>query len=208
MSSTDGPDPYNQQGGQYGNQPGQGNHPQYGDQQSSGQYGNQQYGNQQYGNQQSGNQYGNQPQYSGQQYGDQHGYGQPGHGGSPKNGLGVAALILGIVAILSSFLVIGIILGIVAIILGVKGRGRVKKGLATNGAVALWGIITGAVGLVLSAVFLAIYIASASFFFQNGGQQLTDCLGQAGQDAVAQQQCFDQFGNQAEQQLENSGTDT
>ncbi len=46
------------------------------------------------------------------------------------------------------------------------GRSRAKKGQATNGGVALAGIITGAIGLVLSIVLV---VAGAALFFGSGG---------------------------------------
>ena len=58
---------------------------------------------------------------------------------APKNGLGTASLV---VAIISLFTVFGgIVLGVVAVILGFLGRGRVKRGEATNGGIAMAGII-------------------------------------------------------------------
>ncbi len=63
----------------------------------------------------------------------------------PRSGLGIAALVLGIVAIVASGTMIGgIVLGIIAVILGVLARSRTMKGQATRGGVALAGIITGA----------------------------------------------------------------
>jgi hypothetical protein len=75
--------------------------------------------------------------------------------------------VLGIVAIIASITVIGgVVLGIVAIVLGFIGRSRAKKGQATNGGVTLAGIITGAIGLVLSIVLV---VAGAALFFGSGG---------------------------------------
>ena len=54
------------------------------------------------------------------------------------------------------------ILGIIGLILGFIGRGRVKRGEATNGKVALWGIITSAVVVVLLIGDLVILITDWS----------------------------------------------
>src|SRR4051794_20200822 len=52
---------------------------------------------------------------------------------APRNGLGIAALIIAIVALLASFSVAGgIVLGIVAVIIGFAGRSRAKRGEANN----------------------------------------------------------------------------
>ena len=79
-------------------------------------------------------------------YGGYPGY--PGYSGypgppqsEPKNGLGLAALILAIIGLLLCWSVAGgIVLGVVAVILGFLGRGRVKRGEADNGGVAIAGI--------------------------------------------------------------------
>ena len=68
---------------------------------------------------------------------------------APRNGLGIAALILGIIGvvigIIPFFFWVAGILGVIGLILGFVGRGRAKRGEATNGTMALWGIITSAV---------------------------------------------------------------
>lgn len=68
-----------------------------------------------------------------------------------KNGLGTAALILGIASIPFCGLVIP---GVLAVVFGLVGRARAKRGQANNGGVALAGLITGLVGLALSALLI------------------------------------------------------
>ncbi|MGW0790994.1 DUF4190 domain-containing protein [Streptomyces sp. NPDC002911] len=96
----------------------------------------------------------------------QYGYpGYPGYGGqqpwgpAPANGLGIAAMVLGIIAV-AGFCMwgLGVILGILALIFGIIGRGRAKRGEATNGGMALAGIILGSISIVISAVFLGFLI--------------------------------------------------
>jgi hypothetical protein len=55
------------------------------------------------------------------------------------------------------------IFGIVGLILGFIGRGRAKRGEATNGTMALWGIITSAVVVVLSIVELVFLIMGSEW---------------------------------------------
>lgn len=87
------------------------------------------------------------------------GYGQTGWQPSPANGMGITAMVLGIVAtVLFCLYGLGIVLGVLALIFGFIGRARVRRGEATNGGMALAGIILGAVGVVISAVFLALVI--------------------------------------------------
>lgn len=141
-----------------------------------------------------------QPGGHGQQpgYGQQPGsYGQPpygtapsGHTGPKKNGLGVAALVLGILSLLSWFFLIGGLFGLVAIILGVLGRGRVKRGEADNGGIALAGILTGALGLLLTILVIA---GVAALFGSGEFSNLTECLREAGGDQAAIDECSRQF---------------
>ncbi|NEE60589.1 DUF4190 domain-containing protein, partial [Streptomyces sp. SID8455] len=49
-------------------------------------------------------------------------------------------------------------LGILALIFGIIGLGRAKRGEATNRGMALAGIITGSVGIVIGAVLLGFII--------------------------------------------------
>lgn len=123
--------------------------------------------------------------------------GGTGQAGPKRNGLGLAALIVGIIALIGVLTVVGgVVLGIVAIVLGVLGRGRVKKGEADNGGMAIAGIVLGAVALVLSAIVLA---AGAAFLFSDSGQGLIDCVAQAGGDPAAEAACEQEFAEEFEQ---------
>lgn len=73
-----------------------------------------------------------------------------------RNGLGISALILGIIGAVSGlipflFWLAGI-LGVIALILGLVGRGRVKRGEATNKGATTFGAVLGLVALILSVV--------------------------------------------------------
>lgn len=104
-----------------------------------------------------------------------------------RNGMGTAALVLGILAIVGSITVIfGALFGIIAVVLGVLGRGRAKRHEATNGSSATAGLVCGILGLVLSAVILAVGIA---VFSSGSGKTLRDCLDNAGSNAREQQRC-------------------
>ncbi|MGW2340323.1 DUF4190 domain-containing protein [Streptomyces sp. NPDC001661] len=82
-----------------------------------------------------------------------------------RNGLGTAALILGVIGALSGlipllFWLAGV-LGVIALILGLTGRGRAKRGEATNKGIALAGTILGLVAMGL-AVFGAYTVFKAA----------------------------------------------
>ena len=98
---------------------------------------------------------------------DAYGYGQP--AGYPyaapvtkkAPGMALAAMILGIAAVLTGFLVFGILLGIAAIILGALSLKKTKE-VGAGKAFALTGIITGAVSILISICMLFVYVS----FFQ------------------------------------------
>ena len=98
---------------------------------------------------------------------DAYGYGQP--AGYPyaapvtkkAPGMALAAMILGIAAVLTGFVVFGILLGIAAIILGALSLKKTKD-VGAGKAFALTGIITGAVSVLISISMLFVYIS----FFQ------------------------------------------
>ncbi|MDX3851378.1 DUF4190 domain-containing protein [Streptomyces sp. AK02-01A] len=82
--------------------------------------------------------------------------GQPDAPRQARNGLGVAALVLGIIGALSGLVPflfwLAAILGLIGLILGLTGRGRAKRGEATNKAMATTGVVLGLVSMILSVV--------------------------------------------------------
>lgn len=97
---------------------------------------------------------------------DAYGYGQP--AGYPyaapivkkAPGMALAAMILGIVGIVTGFFVFGVLLGIAAIILGALSLKKVKEAGAGKGF-AITGIVTGAVAVLFSLCMLFVYISVA-----------------------------------------------
>ncbi len=77
--------------------------------------------------------------------------GQP---AAPQNGMGTAALVLGILGIIGCLPFLG---GILAIIFGKMGMTRAEQGLATNGGAAKAGFVLGIISLVLYAIGLILY---------------------------------------------------
>jgi membrane-bound ClpP family serine protease len=121
---------------------------------------------------------------------------------APRNGLGLSALILGVIAILTCWIVIGGLFGLIAIVLGVLGASRARRGRATNRGVAIAGIVTGALGLVVAIVIVVI---GGTAFFSLGGSQAVDCVNQANGDQAKIQQCAQQVQQQVQQQGGGSG---
>lgn len=73
-----------------------------------------------------------------------------------RNGLGIAALVLGVIGAVSGlvpflFWLAGV-LGLIALILGLAGRGRAKRGEATNKGVTTFGAALGLISLILAVV--------------------------------------------------------
>jgi hypothetical protein len=141
------------------------------------------------------------------------GWGQPAMPPKPKNGMGTAALVFGILALLTCWWlpVVGGILAILAIIFGVVGRGRVKRLEATNGGVATTGLVLGVLSLIVNIVLsVAIFFLGVAFLNFGGGnsiQQFQDCLANASNqpNPAAVQQAAEQCGQQFGQQLPGGG---
>ena len=121
----------------------------------------------------------------------------------PKNGLGTASLVVAIISLFTIFG--GIILGVVAVILGFLGRGRVKRGEATNGGVAIAGIVLGVLSILVSVAAIAIAVWS---FNSVGGTDYVECLSRAGSDQQAVQDCADEFTERVEDEFSITVTPT
>ncbi|MFJ5778174.1 DUF4190 domain-containing protein [Streptomyces sp. NPDC093094] len=88
-------------------------------------------------------------------------YGWPGAPVVPSNGMGTAGLVLGIIAdVIFCLWPVAIVVGILAVIFGAVGRGKAKRGEATNPGQALAGIICGVVGIALGIGLGALVIAN------------------------------------------------
>ncbi|MUN61720.1 hypothetical protein GMA12_00890 [Kocuria sediminis] len=191
--------------GQYGQgQYGQGQQGQYGggqygqNQYSQGQYGQGQqgqYGAGQYGQDQSSQgQYGGQgypaPYQQGQGYPGQQGQydmGQYGVGAKPQGtGLGIAALILGIVSLLTCWFVLGLVPGLVGLVLGIVAVRKLGRTPGASKAVPIIGIVLSVLGILASIFFLVIFGALLGEF----GPAMEAC-NQYSSDPTAFQQCIE-----------------
>jgi hypothetical protein len=110
----------------------------------------------------------------------------------PRNGMGTAALVLGIVGLVLALIVVGGLPGLIAVVLGVVGLLRVRRGEANNRGVAIAGIVTGALAIVV-AVVVGVFLAENADEIEDLG----DCL----EDADTEQQ-RDDCANRFEDELD------
>ena len=84
--------------------------------------------------------------------------------------MGTASLVLGIIGlVLSLTIFIGIICGLLAVIFGSIGRGRARRGEATNSGSATAGLVTGWIALAIAVLILVLVIpTSDSYCFHVG----------------------------------------
>jgi len=79
----------------------------------------------------------------------------------PRNGLGTAALVLGILAVLFAMIpIVGMVawpLSILGLIFGIIGVVRTRSGKADNKGVAISGTVLSAIGLILCIVWVAAF---------------------------------------------------
>lgn len=106
------------------------------------------------------NSYQQQPQQDAYSYGQPAGYPYAAPIVKKAPGMALAAMILGIVGVVTGFFVFGALLGIAAIILGALSLKKVKEAGAGKGF-AITGIVTGAVAVLFSLCMLFVYISVA-----------------------------------------------
>ena len=70
---------------------------------------------------------------------------------------GVASLLLGVVALVTSVLVIGIGFGVAAVVIGFKARASVQRGEASHAGSATVGIVLGVVSIVAGLAAVGYY---------------------------------------------------
>jgi hypothetical protein len=70
----------------------------------------------------------------------------------PPDKVGVAALLLGVVGLMTSWLVIGIFFGVAAVVTGSVARARVKRGEASHSGSASAGIVLGVASIVAGLI--------------------------------------------------------
>ncbi|URM92508.1 DUF4190 domain-containing protein [Streptomyces sp. MRC013] len=110
------------------------------------------------------------------------------------NGLAIAALVLGVAALLLFWTVFGgVVLGLSALVLGVVGARRARGGRAPHGGMSIAGAVLGALGLVASVVIVAIGV---SFFDSKEFRNFSDCVEHA-ETQSEREACKDDFDEDA-----------
>lgn len=127
----------------------------------------------------------------------QGGYGRQPAGPAPRNGLGVAALVVGIVSVLLGVVPLLGFVGLVAVVLGVVGLSRVRRGLATNRGMSITGIVLGGLAVLAALAWLVLI---ALVFNSDTGRTAYDTLQRCSQVPQAQQQQCVQDGLEGLQQ--------
>ncbi len=91
-----------------------------------------------------------------------------------SNGLAIAALVLGVAAILLFWTVIGgVVLGVLAVVFGIIGARRARGGRAPHKGIAIAGAVLGVLGAIASAVIIAI---GASILNSDEFKSFEDCV--------------------------------
>ncbi|WP_107655859.1 DUF4190 domain-containing protein [Nocardia suismassiliense] len=102
-------------------------------------------------------------------------------------GLAITALVLGILALLTFWTVIGgILFGLAGLVIGIIAAARARKGAAGGSALAITGLVLSIIALVVTAVAIAVGFALFSY---TGGDEFTDCVNDAGNDQAKIDQC-------------------
>ena len=111
-----------------------------------------------------------------------------------RNGMGTAALVLGVLALVLVLLLIfsplGALCGLLAVIFGIVGIVRANRREADNRGQAVAGLVTGGLALLLGIWFtisVGVWFSTHVNDFNRFGQCLDDATGQAAREQCAQE---------------------
>lgn len=79
------------------------------------------------------------------------------HAQAPQNQFGVASVLLGLVGLVTCWLLLGVPFGIAAVVTGDIARRRVARGEANNPRTAMAGMVLGAIAIVAGLVAIGYY---------------------------------------------------
>lgn len=116
------------------------------------------------------------------------GYGQPAP--QTSNGVGIAALVVGIVSLFVWWIpFLGLVVAVVAVVLGIVGIRKASRGAASNKGMAIAGLVTGALGLVASLIITIFFVG---IFSSDSFQNILECT-QNAQTVEEQRACQEEF---------------
>ena len=111
-----------------------------------------------------------------------------------RNGMGTAALVLGVVALVLVLLLlfspIGAFLGLLAVLFGILGIIRANRGEADNRSQAVAGLVTGAIALLAGIFFtisIGVWFSTHVNDFNRFGQCVDDAVGSAAREECARE---------------------
>ena len=111
-----------------------------------------------------------------------------------RNGMGTAALVLGVLALVLVLLLIfsplGAFLGLLAVIFGIVGIVRANRREADNRGQAVTGLVTGGLALLFGIWFtisVGVWFSTHVNDFNRFGQCLDDATGQAAREECARE---------------------
>jgi Na+-driven multidrug efflux pump len=93
---------------------------------------------------------------------------------APGDKFGVVSLILGVVALITSWVLIGVFFGVAAVVTGLVARAKVKRTEESNARTAMAGIVLGAVAIVLGMAAVGYYFWFNSHTMDHYHQCLVD----------------------------------
>lgn len=79
------------------------------------------------------------------------------HPDAPRNEVGVASLLLGLVGLITCWMMLGVPFGIAAVVTGDIARRRVARGEANNRRTALAGTALGVIAILVGLVAIGYY---------------------------------------------------
>ncbi|OBK93778.1 DUF4190 domain-containing protein [Mycobacterium sp. 1165178.9] len=79
------------------------------------------------------------------------------HAQAPQNQFGVASVLLGLVGLVTCWLLLGVPFGIAAVVTGDIARRRVARGEANNPRTAMAGMVLGTIAIVAGLVAIGYY---------------------------------------------------
>lgn len=118
----------------------------------------------------------------------QQGYGAPVK--APGTGLGIASLVLGIIAIITCWFAIGGLAGLIGLILGIIAIVKLRKTPGSKKGLAITGTILSAIGLVIGAV-MTVFLLWAGSIAMDGVTQCQSYL--ESNDQAGYEQCITEW---------------